>query len=69
MWDSVEQDTTKTLRNSKDELKATFTNLNKETNRKSWRRFRSHLEVDIEASGDLFEWIKSIVFQDIFMKC
>ena len=36
---------------------AAFTNLNKETIGKAWRRFRSSLEIVIEANGDFFEEI------------
>ena len=45
----------------------TFTNLNKETIRKASKRFQSYLETVIEANGDFFEEIWSLVLQCIFM--
>ena len=44
-----------------------FIKLNKDTVRKTCKRFWSHLETVVEADGKFFEQIQSIVFQDILM--
>ena len=55
----VEQETNKILRNTKDELKAritaTFSNLNTETVRKAFKRFRSRLEALVDESGEFLK--------------
>ena len=57
VWGEVERETNATLCNTKDELRARimaiFPNLNKETVQKSCSRFRSRLEVVVEANDDL----------------
>ena len=59
MCGAVEQETNKNLCNTKDELRArimaAFTNLSKETVRKAYWRFQSHLEAVVEAHGNFFE--------------
>ena len=45
-----------------------FTVFIKETVRKVYEKFRSRLEDMVEANDDFFEWILSIVFQEIFMQ-
>ena len=46
---------------------AAFISLNKETARNTCGDFQSRLEAMVEANGNFFEWIKIMVFQDIFI--
>ena len=55
VWGAVEQETNKIPWNTKDEMEATFTNLNKKTIKEICNRFWSCLETVVEANGDFFE--------------
>ena len=59
LWGTVEWETNKSLCSTKDELKArmmaTYTNLNQETNKKSYKRLWSNLVAMAEANGNSFE--------------
>ena len=59
VWGTVNRETCKTPRNTKNEMKAritaAFTNLNEKTTGNACRRSQSHLEDVVVASGDFFE--------------
>ena len=70
VWGTVEQEISKTLFNSKNELKVkiteAFTNVNRETAGRTCRIFWNHQDTVFKVKRDYFELIQSQVFPDIF---
>ena len=55
VWSTIEQETNKTLCDTKTKILGTCTNLNKVNVGNTCRRFQSCLEAVVEVNGDFFE--------------